>query len=150
MRLALIPALMAATLLTLSACGDEGEGGEVDVTLKEWAVEPGVGTLPEGPVTFNTDNEGPDEDHELVIIKTDFAPDELPTNDDGSVDEGASGLDVKGTVRDIEPGDDNSGVYTLDPGKYALICNRVSDVDGQETAHYAQGMYTAFTITASE
>ena len=150
MRLALIPALMAATLLTLSACGDEGEGGEVDVVLKEWAVEPGVDTLPEGPVTFNTDNEGPDEDHELVIVKTDFAPDELPTNDDGSVDEDASGLDVKGTVRDIEPGDDSSGVYTLDPGKYVLICNRVSDVEGQETAHYAKGMRAAFTVTASE
>ena len=56
MRLALIPALMAATLLTLSACGDEGEGGEVDVVLKEWTVEPSVDTLPDGPITFNTNN----------------------------------------------------------------------------------------------
>lgn len=150
MRFALVPAVLAVTLLALSACGDEGEGGEVDVVLKEWSVEPSVDTLPEGPVTFNTDNEGPDEDHELVIIKTDFAPEELPTNDDGSVDEDASGLDVKGTVRDIEPGDDNSGVYTLGPGKYVLVCNRVSDVDGQDTAHYAKGMYAAFTVTASE
>ena len=78
MRFALIPALLAATLLALSACGDEGE------------------------------------------------------------------------VREVEPGDDNSGTYTLDPGKYVLICNLKTDVDGQDTAHYAQGMYAAFTVTASE
>lgn len=150
MRFALIPALLAATLLTLSACGDEGKGGEVDVVLKEWAVEPGVDTLPEGPITFNTDNEGPDENHELVIIKTDFAPTDLPTNDDGSVDEEASGIDVKGTVREIEPGDDNSGIYTLDPGKYVLISNLVHEKDGEKTADYAQGMYKAFTVTKSE
>ena len=150
MRLALIPALMAATLLTLSACGDEGKGGEVDVVLKEWAVEPSVGTLPDGPITFNTNNEGPDEDHELVIIKTDFAPTDLPTNDDGSVDEDASGIDVKGTVREIEPGDDNSGIYTLNPGKYVLISNLVHEKDGQKTADYAEGMYAAFTVTKSD
>ena len=149
MRFALIPAILAAAVLTLSACGDEGEGGEVDVVLKEWAVEPTLNTLPDGPITFNTKNEGPDEDHELVIIMTDFAADELPTKDDGSVDEGANGIDVKGTVREVEPGDENSGSYTLDPGKYVLICNRVSDVDGQDTAHYAQGMYTPFTVTES-
>jgi hypothetical protein len=85
-----------------------------------------------------------------VIIKTEFAADELPTNDDGSVDEDASGLDVKGTVRDIEPGEDNSGVYTLDPGKYVLISNLVREKDGQGIADYAQGMYTAFTVTASD
>ena len=150
MRLALIPALMAATLLTLSACGDEGKGGEVDVVLKEWTVEPSVDTLPDGPITFNTNNEGPDEDHELVIIKTDFAATDLPTNDDGSVDEDASGIDVKGTVREIEPGDDNSGIYTLDPGKYVLISNLVHEKDGQKTADYAQGMYATFTVTKSE
>lgn len=150
MRFALIPVFLVATLLTLSACGDEGEGGDVDIVLREWAVEPSVDTLPEGPIRFNTENEGPDEDHELVILKTDFAPDALPTKDDGTVDEGASGVDVEGRVRDIEPGDDNSGSYSLDPGKYVLICNRKSDVDGQDTAHYAQGMYAAFTVTEGE
>ena len=149
MRFALIPALMAATVLVVSACGDTGEGGEVDVVLKEWSVEPSVNTLPEGPIRFNTDNQGPDQDHELVIIKTDFAPDELPTKDDGSVDEGANGINVKGTVREVESGDTNSGSYTLDPGKYVLICNLVKDIDGEKTAHYAQGMYTAFTVTTS-
>lgn len=150
MRFALIPALLAATVLAFAACGDEGEGGEVDIVLKEWAVEPSVNTLPDGPITFNTKNEGSDEDHELVIIKTDFAADELPVNDDGSVDEDASGLDVKGEVREVEPGDDSSGSYTLDPGKYALICNLVSEVDGQDTAHYGKGMRAAFTVTESQ
>ncbi len=150
MRFALIPALMAATLLAFTACGDSGKGGEVDIVLKEWAVEPAVDTLPEGPITINTKNEGPDEDHELVIIRTDFAPDQLPTKSDGSVDEGGSGLDVKGTIREVEPGDDNSGSYTLDPGKYVFICNRVNDIDGKKTAHYAQGMYAAFTVTAGK
>jgi len=142
-RFALIPALLAATLITLSACGDSGEGGEVDITLKEWSLEPSVVTLPDGAIIFNTKNDGPDEDHELVIIKTDFAADELPTKD-------ASGLNVEGTVREVEPGDENSGSYTLDPGKYVLICNRVNEIDGQKTAHYAQGMRAAFTVTASE
>jgi hypothetical protein len=149
-RFAVIPALLAASLLALSACGDEGEGGEVDVVLKEWAVEPSAPSLPEGPITFNTDNQGPDGDHELVIIKTEFAPEELPTKGDGTVDEDASGLDVKGTVREVEPGDENSGSYTLDPGKYVLICNRKSKVDGQDTAHFGKGMFATFTVTAEE
>lgn len=149
MRIALIPVFLAgAAALALSACGEEGKGGEVNVVLREWAVEPSVNTLEEGPITFNTKNEGPDEDHELVIIKTEFAADKLPTKDDGSVDEKASGLDVKGEVREIEPGDDNSGSYTLKPGKYVLICNLVSKANGQDTAHYGRGMYAGFTVTA--
>lgn len=151
MRKALIPVLVAgAAALALTACGEEGKGGEVDIVLREWAVEPSVNTLEEGPITFNTKNEGPDEDHELVIIKTDFAPDELPTKDDGSVDEGASGLDVAGEVREIKPGDDSSGSYSLKPGKYVLICNLVSEVDGQKTAHYGRGMYAPFTVTQKQ
>ena len=149
-RFALIPALLVTTILTLSACGDTGKGGTVDVTLKEWSVEPSVDTLPEGPIILNTKNQGPDEDHELVIIKTDFASDQLPTKSDGSVDEGASGIDVKGRVTKVGPGDKNSGSYTLDPGKYIFICNRVNEIGGQKTSHYAQGMRTAFTVTASD
>ncbi len=148
-RLALISAVLAATLLTLSACGDKGKGGDVKVTLKEWSLEPSVNTLPSGPIKIDTKNDGPDKDHELVIIRTDFSPDQLPTKSDGSVDEGANGLNVKGRVTKVSPGDENSGSYTLDPGKYVFICNRVDEKDGEKTAHYSQGMRAAFTVTQS-
>jgi hypothetical protein len=135
-----------AALALLAACGDEGEGGEVDVTLQEWSIETDVDTLPKGPIEITVENDG-ELEHELLIIQTDIAADDLPTKDDGSIDEGAPGVEVKREIEDISSGDRTGRTYELDPGSYVFACNIVSDVDGEEISHYANGMATGFTIT---
>ena len=146
MRILVLPAALLLVVL-LAACGSTGEGGDLKVTLDEWSVVTDVDTLPEGPITFDIKNAG-DEKHELLIVDTDIAGAELPTKDDGSFDDDQ--IDVKHDIDDIESGDKTSRSYTLDPGRYVLLCNIVRDIDGVETSHFAQDMWTEFTITADE
>lgn len=145
MRFLVLPAA-TAVLALFAACGSEGEGGEVDVTVTEWSVETNKESLPEGPIDFTIQNDG-EREHELLIVRTDIAIDELPAKDDGSFDEDAAGVDVKEEIEDIEDGDETGRSYTLDPGAYILLCNIVEDIDDVETSHFEQGMATEFTIT---
>jgi hypothetical protein len=130
----------------LAACGSEGEGGDLDLTLSEWSVVTDVEDLPEGPITIDVHNRG-EREHELVIVRTDIPASELPVKEDGSFDEDASGVDVQQEIEEIESGDDTSRSYTLDPGSYVLLCNIVEEIDGTETSHFAEGMSTPFTVT---
>jgi hypothetical protein len=138
--------LVVPATLFVSACSDEsGEDSTVDVTLSEFEVVADPDSVPEGDVTFDVQNDG-EETHELVIVKTDFDAGELPTEDDGSVDEGADGIDVIGETDEIDSGDSDSRVFGLDPGNYVLLCNLVED----DESHYAQGMRTPFEVTEGE
>ncbi len=145
MRMPLLVPLIAVSVLFAACSGDKGGGGKVKLDLGEWAVTPNVTSVANGDVTFDIDNKGPDHQHELVIIRTDFAPDKLPTKDDGSADAEAAGVDVVGQIQKVETGDKGSGTFTLDPGKYILICNLVDEQDGQKIVHYQKGMRVAFT-----
>ncbi len=130
---------------TTGATGEEtGAGGAVDVTLQEFAVIPASSSAPAGDVTFNVTNEGPDDVHEFVVFLTDLAPDALPTNEDGSVDEEGEGLELQGEIEDIAVDDTQSLTVDLTAGNYVLICN-IYDADEQE-AHYQEGMRVAFTV----
>ena len=130
---------------TTGATGEEtGAGGTVDVTLQEFAVIPASSSAPAGDVTFNVTNEGPDDVHEFVVFLTDLAPDALPTNEDGSVDEEGEGLELQGEIEDIAVDDTQSLTVDLTAGNYVLICN-IYDADEQE-AHYQEGMRVAFTV----
>lgn len=59
----------------------------MNVALGEWTVAPDKTTVKAGQVYFLADNRGPDDPHELVIIRTNLAPDQLPVVD-GRVPEG--------------------------------------------------------------
>ncbi|HUF52527.1 MAG TPA: hypothetical protein VMR52_01985 [Dehalococcoidia bacterium] len=144
-------ALLAAPviILLLAACGDEGEGGDVDVTLTEYSIEIDPTSLEEGPITFDVTNDG-EREHEILIVRTDISPAELPTNDDGSFDEDASGVNVQQRIEDIDDGENTSRVYSLSPGTYILLDNIVTDVDGTETSFFAEGMWVEFTVTEIE
>ncbi len=147
MRLfAIVPVLLAILAFAACSSADKG-GGQVNVTLGEWAIKTDVSSLPHGDIEFNIKNDGPDLKHELKIIRTDFAPDKLPTQDDGSVNEGAAGIDVRKKVQEIETGDRDSRTFTLDAGKYVLVCNLVTEQNGQKTSHYKEGMRIALTVT---
>ena len=145
----LLGLLAATAAAAFIACGGEGEGGEVEVTLTEWSITLDKDSVTEGPVEFTIENTG-DLQHELVIIRTDIAPDDLPTRDDGSVDEDAPDLDVERRIEDIEDGDRTGRTYSLEPGAYVLIDNIVDDVDGEEISYYAEGMRAALTVTEDE
>jgi hypothetical protein len=152
-------AIVAASTLLAACGGDEqtGAGGgnatggtqesTVAVTLQEFAVIPDADSVPAGSVTFEATNQGPDDDHELVVIKTDLDPGALPTNDDGSVNEDGEGIEVIGEIEEFAVGQTRSATFDLEAGAYVLICNIVQEEDdGTIEAHYAQGMRTAFTV----
>lgn len=147
--------LMAAGSLALVGCSSGGaspspraDGGgatTVAVTLVEWAVVPAVSSAPAGEVTFEITNDGPQDVHEFVVIKTDLDVAELPTDADGAVDEAGEGMEVIGEVEDLPVGETQTLTVNLDGGSYALVCNIWDEEEGE--AHYQMGMRTAFTVT---
>jgi hypothetical protein len=131
--------------LALPSCGGGDEESTVTVTLREFAIIPAVSSTGAGNVTFEATNEGPEDDHELVVIKTDLGPSDLPTNDDGTVDEDGEGLEVIGEIEEFAPGESESATFDLEAGNYVLICNIYDDAE--QEAHFAEGMRTAFEVT---
>jgi uncharacterized cupredoxin-like copper-binding protein len=140
--------ILGALAFTIAACGTAAtpkppEPTAVDVTLQEWAVVPASTTLKAGTVTFNAKNAGPKDEHEMVVIKTDLGPLDLPKGADGKVDEEGAGVKVIGEIEELAVGATGSGTFDLAAGKYLLICNIV-DADGD--AHYGKGMTIALTV----
>jgi hypothetical protein len=119
---------------------------QVQVQLTEWAVVPDKPSVPAGPTYFLAVNSGA-ETHELVVIKTDLDAANLPTHDDGGVDEDADGVEAIGEIEQFAASSQGSMTFTLEPGSYVLICNVVEEEEsGELEAHYQEGMYTAFTV----
>lgn len=148
MRYVLLAVSLLAAIGLLAGCSSEDKGGgKVNVTLKEWAIEVSVTSVPKGDVQFEVRNTGPDENHELAIVRTDLAPDKLPTKDDGSVDEKAGGVELVKRIQSFETDRTVGATYTLDPGKYVLIDNLVTDTDGTKVSHYQKGMRAPLTVT---
>jgi uncharacterized cupredoxin-like copper-binding protein len=152
-KIALVVSILA--ILSLSACGGGGGaggggGGTVTVTLQEWAVIPAQSSVGAGSVTFDVKNDGPEHPHELVVIKTDLAPDALPTTHDGAVDEDGEGIEVMGEIEEFPPGDTGSATFDLDPGSYVLACNVTGEEGGEHGGggeiHYEMGMFATFTV----
>ncbi len=149
-RLIFVIALVAVGLLALAGCSKSkssstssgtpaGGGTTVNATLKEWTLSLDKSSATSGKVTFSATNGGTVE-HELVVFKTDLAPDALPLSG-SSVDEEASGVTMKDEIAEFSPGTTKTLTLNLDPGKYVLICN----VPG----HYQQGLHAAFSVTVA-
>jgi hypothetical protein len=139
--------------LALSACGGGGGArgeGTVSVTLQEWAVIPAQSSVGAGSVTFEVKNDGPEHPHELVVIRTDLAPDALPAMQDGAVDEDGQGIEVIGEIEEFPVGETRSATFDLDPGSYALVCNVMPEEGGAHGGdvgpHYKMGMFAGFTV----
>lgn len=123
------------------------EGASVNVTLTEWAVIIDKTTVPAGNVFFHVTNAGTQFKHEFVVIKTDLAPDALPADATGRVDEEAgAGITYIGEVEELAIGTSGQVSLPLTAGKYVLICNIVEAGGGHES-HYNMGMRVAFTVT---
>jgi uncharacterized cupredoxin-like copper-binding protein len=131
----------------LAACS-AAPSKDVNVTLEEWKMTVSPSTAAAGEVTFTIDNQG-EKDHEFVVVKTDLAPDALPTiaegPEAGTVDENGTGFEAVDELEDIKAGTDNNvlTVTGLTPGHYVAFCN----VHDEDLVHYQKGMHTEFTVS---
>jgi uncharacterized cupredoxin-like copper-binding protein len=114
-----------------------GTSGVVDATQKDFAIGLSPTTANSGPVEFQITNQGPST-HEFVVFKTDLAPDALPLNKDGDVDEEGPGVKHIDEVEDIASGATEQLKVSLQPGSYVVVCNL--------PGHYKLGMHAPLTI----
>ena len=122
--------------------GDSGGSSVVNLDLFEYQIVPDLDAVAAGSVTFNASNIG-GAAHELVIVRTDVAPDALPVGEDGAVDESGEGIAVIDRIDEFAAQSDASVTVDLEVGSYVLICNIVEDAG---TSHYEEGMRRAFSI----
>ena len=158
-RRAWAAALLLAGATFLAGCGgaaetsadgstEVGSTGAADVTvvLGEWIVEPTPASGTAGDLTITADNQG-GEAHEVVIVRADD-PADLPTDDDGAVDEAqVAEDDFIGEIEEFPNGEQRTGTFTLDAGTYVLFCNITETTDdGEVESHFAEGMSTTFEV----
>lgn len=131
--------------VTPGATASPGEDNVIAVRLSEFSVVPDKSTAAAGSITFRATNDGPEDEHELVIIRSDLAPNALPTTDDGSVPEDE--VDVVDEIEGLAVGDSGEVTVDLESGAYVLICNIVQEeADGTIESHYERGMRAGLTV----
>jgi uncharacterized cupredoxin-like copper-binding protein len=128
--------ILGLVLVTTSCSGDD-DGG-VGVTLADFTIAADPDSASAGDVTFDVTNDA-EQTHEFVVFQTDLAPDQLPTDEGGDVDEAGEGVALVDEIEDIEGGSTQSLTVNLDTGSYVLICNL--------PGHYGQGMHAGFTVS---
>jgi uncharacterized cupredoxin-like copper-binding protein len=104
----------------------------VTVKMTEFAFSPKDAVAKAGKVKISAPNEGTVK-HELVLLKTDVPPAQLPKKG-GKVDESTS----VGEIADVEPGKTKKNTLNLKAGKYAMVCAL--------PGHYEGGMYGSLTV----
>jgi hypothetical protein len=100
---------------------------------------------PAGEVTFEVENARPADPHEFVVIRTNLAPEALPTDEDGAVDEEGEGIEVLGEIEEFPPCETQERTFDLDAGSYVFICNPVEE-GGRPRPTTSSGLRTAFTV----
>lgn len=133
--------VVALAGLGLAACSDGDDGGP-SAELSEFSITVEPSSVESGEVSFSVENVG-EITHEFVVVATDLDASDLPTTDDGSVDEEGEGITPIDEIEDIEAGNSESLTVNLDPGNYVLFCNVVEG----DQVHYQAGMHTTFTVT---
>jgi uncharacterized cupredoxin-like copper-binding protein len=139
-----IAVIVAIGLVALVGCSSndtsseaQGEGGgDVAVTLNDYAIHPEPTTVSAGDVTFHVENAGATK-HEMVVIRTDIDPDTIKV-EDHEIDEEATGMTPLGEVEDVQPGTSTDLALTLETGRYIFVCNLPK--------HFERGMVTTFTV----
>jgi uncharacterized cupredoxin-like copper-binding protein len=113
-------------------------GIPVNVLLEDFKVREDVAVVPAGMVTLRIRNQGPTR-HELIVIRTDFAPDKLPLQQDGlTVDEEKRGIELVEEVNGMDIDERHNLDLRLAPGNYVMYCN----LEG----HYLGGMHASLAV----
>ena len=134
-----LAALALAVPLTMARRQEPTPSGTpVNVLLDDFRVRQDAAVVPAGTVSFRILNQGPTT-HELIVVRTDRAPDKLPLQRDGlTVNEDAPGVDLLDEVEGLDIDDRETLALRLAPGHYVLYCN----LEG----HYLGGMHEALTV----
>ena len=91
-----------------------------------------------GTVTFEVTNVSVNEDHELLLMRTELKPDQFPVDDSGTrIDE--SKLQGINELGDLTKGETSTHQVTLKPGRYVMFCN--------EPGHFGAGMWHELIVT---
>ena len=113
-------------------------GTPVNLLLEDFKVRGDAAVVPAGTVSFRIRNQGPTT-HEVIVVRTDRAPDKLPLQRDGlTVNEDGPGIDFLDEVEGLDIDDSQTLILHLAPGHYVLYCNL--------QGHYLGGMYAALTV----
>ena len=128
-------AALAAIAFAVAPGGSKGAApGTVGVTLAEGSLKPGVKSVRAGRVTFDTSNTGRVE-HELLVVRTDLAPADLPMGLEGpavklagevvlGIPHGHYAHEAKRAAqRHVQPGRSRRETIVMKPGKYVLLCS---------------------------
>lgn len=127
--------------------GTDETGTAVETALDDFTIAPSPDEVEAGVVTFSAENVGV-EPHEVVIVRA-ATIEELPTDDQGAVDE--SLLEEGAFIGEIEAfasSETCEGSFEMAAGDYVLLCNIVeTEEDGTIESHFVEGMATTFTVT---
>lgn len=130
--------IAAVAVLALAGCADVPayRPGEVDIVVEmtDYKVIPSATTLRAGETKIGVRNRG-SQPHDLVLLRTDLAPDKLPY-DAGKAKAGEPGLVLR--TKELIAGATTIATATLEPGQYVLICN--------VAGHYGLGMRTSLKV----
>jgi uncharacterized cupredoxin-like copper-binding protein len=112
---------------------------DMDLSAGKMAMKLSVTEVKAGKITFVSANKSDKKrDHEVLLVKTDLAPQALPRTIDGqSIDE--KKLPGLLELGDLKPGKTKKKVISLTPGKYLLLCNIPGHTDA--------GMFAQLTVT---
>ena len=136
-------ATAAADSVAAPAAG--ASSATVDVTLSEWSIVPSVTSAKAGAITFNIKNAGPAKRHEFIILKTDIAPDALPTVKDKSLNEDGAGITSPGEGGILAVGKAETVTVAMAPGTYIFVDNIVEN----GLVHWEKKAYATFTVQPS-
>ena len=134
-----LAAVATAVPLTVARRDEPTPRGTLhNVLLKDFEVRQEATVVPAGTVSFLIRNQGPTT-HEVIVVRTDLAPDKLPLQSDGlTVDEEERGVKLLEEVEGLDIDDRETLILDLAPGRYVLYCN----LEG----HYLGGMYEALIV----
>ena len=137
--------VLALTVAALSlACVGDERVTEVDITLHEWGISPAAIEVEAGTVVFNISNDGPEDPHELVLIRIgDTAIADIPVVD-GMVPEDE--VDFVDELEEIEVGASGTLEVDLSAGRYLLLCNIVEEEDDGPESHFELGMRALLVV----
>jgi hypothetical protein len=134
-----LAALAVAVPLTVARRQEPAtRGTPVDVLLEDFEVRHDAAVVPTGTVSFRILNQGPTT-HEVIVVRTDLAPDKLPLQRDGlTVDEEGPGVEFLDEAEGLDIDDRQTMVLDLAAGNYVMYCN----LEG----HYLGGMHAALRV----
>jgi uncharacterized cupredoxin-like copper-binding protein len=131
-------AAVALLACVAAACGEpapafDAKAVQLVIEMRDYSVKPSVDVVKAGTIKIGIRNLA-GMSHDLVVLKTDVAPDKLPY-DGGRAQVIETGLVGKQLV---EPQRSAALTVTLEPGSYVLICN--------VAGHYQLGMRAALKV----